>query len=126
MWMRLLLRYDAAYVKESLYAIAAREAGHHNNYENWNVRKESELIYELNWRRRFANEPSAGEQTRRQIARLAYRERALSLAACVRHARWQAAKTGLQYILNEPPFGARLLPESVLTWPEVRALAGTD
>jgi glycosyltransferase involved in cell wall biosynthesis len=126
MWMRLLLRYDAAYVKESLYAIAARELDHHNSYENWNVRKESELIYELNWRRRFANEPGAAEQARRKIARLHYHQRALALAACIRHGRWKAAKTGVQYTLAEPPFGARVEPDSVLSWPEVSRLAGTD
>jgi len=51
MWLRLLLKYDVAYVAEPLYAIAARESDHHNNYGNWRVRQESELIHELNWRR---------------------------------------------------------------------------
>ncbi|HET8935511.1 MAG TPA: glycosyltransferase family 2 protein [Polyangiales bacterium] len=119
MWLRLLLRYDAAYVAQSLYSIAPREPEHHNVYYNWSIRRESELIYEMNWRRRYASEPDGAENARRIIARNAYRERALCLAACLRHARWRAALSGLQYIASEPPIGARVLPESVLTWGDV-------
>ena len=52
MWMRLLLRNDVAYVPEPLYAIAPREPGHHNGYDNWRIPEEHELIWALNFRRR--------------------------------------------------------------------------
>ena len=126
MWLRLSLRYDVAYVAEPLYAIAAREQGHHNSYDNWNVRRESELIFELNWRRRFATDPESAERVRRMIARHQLRVRALCLAACVKHGRWQAAKTGLSYVLQQPPFGARVLPEAVTSWQELAQRIGTQ
>jgi glycosyltransferase involved in cell wall biosynthesis len=119
MWLRLMARYDAAYVPETLYASAGSATNHHNSSTNWSVRRESELIYELNWRRRYIAEPEAAERARQTIARIAYRQRALCLAACVRHARWGAALKGLKYIHSEPPVGARVLPESVLSWADV-------
>lgn len=124
MWMRLLSRYDAAYVPEPLYIAAAREDDHHNTYTNWDVRRQYELIYELNWRRRFAAQPEAAERTRRVIARMQSRMRASMLSACVRHGRWRAAQQGLQFIAAAPPFGARVLPESVTSWQELARRLG--
>lgn len=124
MWMRLLSRYDVAYVAEPLYAIAAREVDHHNTYVNWKVRRENELIYELNWRRRYAGEPEAAERTRRVIARMLYKQRAFALAACAKHGRWRALREGLQFVASEPPFGARVLPDAVTTWQELAERIG--
>jgi glycosyltransferase involved in cell wall biosynthesis len=124
MWLRLASRYDVAYVAEPLYAVAAREVDHHNTYDNWNVRRETELIYELNWRRRFAGEPEAAERIRRVIARLLYKHRSLALLACVRHARWKAVRAGLQFITEEPPFGARVLADAVTSWQELAERIG--
>lgn len=126
MWLRLAARYDVAYVAEPLYTIAAREVEHHNTYVNWNVRRETELIYELNWRRRFAREPESAERVRRVIARMQLRARTTALLACVRNARWQAAREGLQFIAQEPPFGARVLPDSVTSWQELAARIGVQ
>lgn len=119
MWLRLLLRYDAAYVREPLYKCAAREVDHHNHYTNWNIQRERELIYELNWRRRYLSDATAAERSRRRIARMMYLDRARSLLACVRHARWQAAMDGLRFVAQEPPFGARLLPQTATSWQEL-------
>ena len=126
MWLRLASRYDVAYVAEPLYSIAAREVDHHNSYVNWNIRRESELIYELNWRRRFASEPEAAERTRRVIARMQFQARAVALLACVRNARWQAAREGLKFIAQEPPFGARVLQDAVTSWRELAELIGVQ
>ncbi|HTU63914.1 MAG TPA: hypothetical protein VMF89_35860, partial [Polyangiales bacterium] len=127
MWLRLAARYDVAYVAEPLYTIAAREVDHHNTYVNWKVRRENELIYELNWRRRFARErePEPAERMRRVIARMQFRARTMALLACIRHARWQAAREGAQFIANEPPFGARVLPDAVTSWQELAERIGT-
>ncbi|MEY4579248.1 MAG: hypothetical protein RL701_3951 [Pseudomonadota bacterium] len=116
MWLRLLLRYDAAYVREPLYAIAAREDDHHNSFTNWRVRAEAELIYELNWRRGFADDPVAGERVRRQVARMLAKQRALQLAACARHRQFAALGEGLRFAASQPPFGARLEADAVTDW----------
>ena len=126
MWMRLACRYDAAYVAEPLYAIAAREVGHHNTYSNWSVIGEHELIYELNWRRRFANQPEAAERARRTIARMLYKQRAVALSACARHGLWPAVRDGLRFIAQAPPFGARVLPNAVTSWSELSARLGIE
>ena len=126
MWLRLMLAHDVAYVAEPLYAIATREADHHNSYTNWRVRHETELIYELNWRRRYRTDEEQGERVRRVVARMLMKQRAWQLAACARHGQWEALRAGLQYMAGQPPFGARLLRDSVTSWPEVAALIAPD
>lgn len=116
MWMRLLLKYDAAYLAEPLYAIAAREQGHFNSYTNWNVRREIELIWELNWRRRFAQEPEVAERKRRVVARMLARQRWIQLAVCARHAQFSAVRAGLRFHIQRAPFGVGLMADSATSW----------
>ena len=122
MWLRLLAKYDAAYVKDPLYAIAPREVGHHNHYTNWNVRRESELIFELNWRRCFQFEPDIGEHARRSIARMLQRQRLSQFGACFRHLEMKGMRDGLRFFASQPPFGAQLAADSVTTWDRIAPL----
>jgi hypothetical protein len=122
MWLRLMLAHDVAYVAQPLYAIATREAEHHNSYTNWRVRHETELIYELNWRRRYRTDEAVGEGVRRAVARMLMKQRARQLASCARHGKWAALRDGLDYVAEQPPFGARLHRDSVTSWAELETL----
>lgn len=124
MWLRLLLKYDVAYVREPLYTIATREADHHNTYRNWRVRREAELIYELNWRRRYAADLEHAEPVRRRVAKMLNQLRRQHLLACVRHLQLASLRDGLKYIATEPPFGARLLSDSATSWEQQAQTCG--
>lgn len=120
MWMRLLLRYDAAYVPEPLYAIAPREADHQNRFVNWRVRREQELIHALNYRRRCAVAAGGDVQHARlgrAIARMLWKIRVKHLLACARHGEPRALAEGLRYCMQRPtPLQLDGVPDSVLDW----------
>jgi glycosyltransferase involved in cell wall biosynthesis len=122
MWLRLLAKHDAAYVCDPLYSIAPREADHPNHFTNWSIWEECELIFELNWRRRYQHDPEAGERKRRAIARMLYHQRSLLLATCARHLEVRGLYEGLRFAERQPPFGARLIPDRVATWEQFEAL----
>jgi glycosyltransferase involved in cell wall biosynthesis len=119
MWMRLLARHDAAYVPEALYAIAPREGDHHNNYTNWRVRHEQELIHALNLRRRSEADPDADRaaRQRRAISAMFWRARVSSLLACVRHVQPSAFASGIKFILDKrSPLRLDDEPDRALDW----------
>ncbi len=120
MWMRLLLRNDVAYVPEPLYAIAPREPGHHNSYENWRVVREHELIWALNFRRRSEQLASGHRRLARlSLMRRLWHLRLLQLAACGYHRSYRALRDGLEFMWQRPwPLDLSGIPDRVLTWDE--------
>ena len=105
-----------------LLRIAPREAGHHNNYTNWRVRSEHELIYALNASRRFPDEPARAARLRRQMIPMIWRMRAQAVLACVRHAKFEAAWKGLEFMANRIDFAAEATPDSVVDWQKAAEL----
>jgi len=116
MWLRLLLRYDAAYIAEPLLRVAPREAGHHNTEANWRVRGEYELIYALNCARRYPGETRETAKLRRQITPMLWTLRVRAVLYCLRHGRMRAAAEGLKFMARKLDFAADAAPDSVLDW----------
>ena len=118
MWMRLLLRNDVAYLPEPLYAIAPREAEHHNCYENWRVAQERELIWALNFRRRSEQLGSGNRHLARlSVMRRLWQMRILQCGACGYHLKYRALREGLAFMWQRPwPLDLSGIPDSVLTW----------
>lgn len=58
MWMRLLSKFDAVYVREPLIDVMPREDGHENVATNWSISRQLVEIRELNIRRVFADSPA--------------------------------------------------------------------
>ncbi len=106
MWLRLLLRYDAAYIAEPLIKIAPREAGHQNSSTNWRVRRENELIYALASARRHPGDPAKVARLRREIAPIVWKKRLAAWSYCVRHGRWRAASEGVAFMARYLDFAA--------------------
>jgi glycosyltransferase involved in cell wall biosynthesis len=125
MWMRLLLRHDAAHVPEPLFGISPREADHHNTDTNWRVREEHELIYALNFRRRHAAAPESPEAARQRLAiqTMFWKIRARYLAVCARHGKLDAFARGVRFcIANPSPLALHGEPDAVLSWDGVDAM----
>jgi hypothetical protein len=118
MWMRLLLRNDVAYVREPLYAIAPREPGHHNSYQNWRIALERELIYALNFRRRSGHLGSDHRLAARlSLLRRLWKMRLLQLADCGYHRKYRALRDGLAFMWQRPwPLDLSGVPDRALTW----------
>ncbi len=116
MWLRLLLRYDAAYIDEPLMRIAPREPGHVNTGANWRVREEHELIYALNSARRYPGQEREIANLRREIAPMLWGLRLRSMLYSLRHGQIRVAVEGLGFMVRRPDFAAVALPDSVLNW----------
>ena len=116
MWLRLLLRYDAAYIAEPLLRVAPREANHHNTLANWNVRGQYELIYALNSARRYPGHTEKVVELRRQITPMIWEMRIRALLDCLRCGRMQAFGQGLAFIARRLDFAAAASPDTVLDW----------
>jgi glycosyltransferase involved in cell wall biosynthesis len=116
MWLRLLLRYDAAYIAEPLVSTAPREVGHHNHPTNWRIRGEHELISVLNSRRRYPDDARKTTKLRRKIAPMHWYLRVWALLYCLRHAQWRATVEGLDFIARRLDFAADDPPDSVIDW----------
>jgi glycosyltransferase involved in cell wall biosynthesis len=116
MWLRLLLRYDAAYIAEPLLRIAPREAGHHNTLANWNVRGQQELIYALNSARRYPGDTEKVAELRHQISPMIWKMRFRALLDCLRQGKIQAFVQGVAFSVHRLNFASGDLPDSVLDW----------
>ncbi len=116
MWMRLLLRHDAAYTPEILFKTFAREPGHAASVPNWRVRAEHELIYGLNSARRYPGQPDKVRQLRNQIAPMLWRIRVLMWLGAARRGQIKVAAEGLQFMAQHVDFAATAIPDSVLDW----------
>jgi glycosyltransferase involved in cell wall biosynthesis len=120
MWLRLLLRFDAAYIDEALLRVAPREAGHFNSGANWRVRTEHELIYAINAVRRFPNDRAALLRLRSRIERTFWKLRIQTLLFSARHADARGLWSGLRAIARQPL--ATLSPPTTgeFSWASVR------
>jgi glycosyltransferase involved in cell wall biosynthesis len=116
MWLRLLLRYDAAYIAEPLVSTSPREVGHHNHPTNWHIRGEHEFISALNSRRRYPGDARKTAKLRREIAPMHWYLRIWALLYCLRHVHWRATAEGLEFIARRFDFAANDTPDSVLDW----------
>lgn len=126
MWLRLLLRYDAAYIAEPLLRVAPREAGHHNNSTNWGVRGEHELIYALNSARRYVGQARKIAKLRREIAPMLWQLRVTALLHCLRRGQMRAAAEGLKFMVRNLDFAADAAPDSVIDWDGALQLCASE
>jgi len=102
MWMRLLLRGDAAYIDEPLFQISPREAGHHNRLGNWRMTAEQETFFGWNAARRFPRLTPEARETWGQCRRTLRRARARALLACAKRGLWRGLYQGIGYCLSRP------------------------
>lgn len=103
MWMRLLARYDAAYVAEPLIKVAAHEKDHPIRIGNWRIRQEHELIYALNLPKAFPEIATAeARRARGRTVRMLWGQRLFWLAWCLRHGRFKSLFEGLTYCFTRP------------------------
>jgi glycosyltransferase involved in cell wall biosynthesis len=116
MWLRLLLRHDAAYVAELLMRTAPRDPGHPTEPTNWPVRREHELIYALNSARRYPGNPATVRSLRRAIAPMLWKMRFDSLAYCLWHRNWSAAARGVAFMRRYANFATDTDANTVLDW----------
>jgi glycosyltransferase involved in cell wall biosynthesis len=98
MWMRLLLEFDAAYIREPLIRVAPREIGHHNNFTNWRVASERDSIYARNVRRRHPEGGPKAERLLRQVEVMTFQDHVVSLISCLKHGKIGAFLRGVNYL----------------------------
>jgi hypothetical protein len=115
MWMRLLRVHDVAYVRKVLFRAAAREVDHHNNDSNWQVKREHELIFALNLRRRFPVDTEEARAFRARTLNMLRVQRLRALLVCARHARFGAVLKGLRFAGSTPLLSSNE-PDSVSSW----------
>jgi glycosyltransferase involved in cell wall biosynthesis len=97
MWMRLLTRFDAAYIKEPLIRIAGREKNHHNQIGNWKVRMEHEAIHSMNFARASAAVPPITGCARSEVRQMLWGQRLYWLAWCIKRGRVSRFIEGVRY-----------------------------
>jgi len=100
MWMRLLTRFDAAYIKEPLIRIAGREKNHHNQIGNWKIRMEHEAIHCMNFARASAAGPPITGCSRTQVRQMLWGQRLYWLAWCIKHGRISKFIEGLRFCVE--------------------------
>jgi glycosyltransferase involved in cell wall biosynthesis len=102
MWMRLMRRFDAAYIDEPLIKVAAREVGHHNRMGNWAVRAEHEKIYQLNLARIGPDADLSTPQLRRNVWRMLWMQRIHWLLGCAKRLKLASFSQGVGFCLKHP------------------------
>lgn len=102
MWLRLLLRYDAAYISEPIFSAAPREKGHANTGVNWRILDELERIHATNLRRAQAIPSTKAQEMEGAISRMLWKQRVQSLAWCIRHAELAKLWDGIKFVLKKP------------------------
>ena len=103
MWLRLLIRYDAAYINEPLLQVGAREAEHHNRVGNWKIKAQHELIYKFALERLFPESTNEGKRVIAASRRMLLRHRLLWLAILFKRAAWGELWQGLCYCTRPLP-----------------------
>jgi glycosyltransferase involved in cell wall biosynthesis len=102
MWMRILLRADAAYVSEPIVTVYPRERDHPNRSENWGIYREHEAIYAANIVRRY---PLRGEEANamlKRTRRALWKIRRGRILSCARHRKITPLLVGLRICLRRP------------------------
>ncbi len=107
MWLRLLLRYDAAYICEPIVHVAPREEGHINRTVNWRIQDELERIHAMNLRRALAAMPTSDSKLSREVWAMLWRHRALLIAWCARHMQVRKLVDGLRFMRQKPVLSER-------------------
>jgi len=97
MWMRLLCRFDAAYIDEPLLKAAARELDHHNRRGNWAVRAEYEKIYQLNLGRSAPGTNPTKLAFRQHVWRMLWWQRIWWLMGCVKSLQFRSFIAGVVF-----------------------------
>lgn len=100
MWMRLLAKYDAAYIKEPLISIAPREKNHPNNPFNWKIHAEHERIYQLNADRFYSIRDPINIDKRSRIKKMLQKRRIFNLLLAIKHLKWNGLRDGIIYCLS--------------------------
>ena len=102
MWLRLLLRYDAAYISEPILSVAPREKGHANTVVNWRIVDELERIHAVNLRRAQAIPGMKVQGMEGAVSRMLWKPRVRSLAWCLRYAELAKLWEGIKFVLKKP------------------------
>jgi len=100
MWLRLLLKFDGAFIDEVLYNIAARENDHISRDVNWSIVAENERIHRLNAKRRYPDDNCEHEQLSKRLDKLFFRLRLQNLYFCLKPKRWGKIPSGIRAILS--------------------------
>ncbi len=101
MWLRLLAKFDAAYVNQPLIDVMPREKGHENSEVNWNIIQQLTEIRETNIRRAFDAQSNQLDQF---LAKYRTDRRKLylrSIAWCFYHGRIKPGFSGLMRLLSK-------------------------
>lgn len=121
MWLRLLLRHDAAYVAEPLVRTPPRELGVLPSARIWRVLCEHELIHALNSARRFPDDPAKITKLQREITPMLWKRRLQAMAFCLWHRSWRPALAGVGFTIRHLDFAAGAYPDRVLDWDGAQA-----
>jgi glycosyltransferase involved in cell wall biosynthesis len=107
MWLRMLLRYDAAYIRTPLYEVMPREVGHVNRSPpvNWAIQAERDRIYVLNLARRYGDWDRVPAAKRRSLLRRRFLENGRFLAKCVLWGTLPKLAEGARAMCSGRPFG---------------------
>jgi glycosyltransferase involved in cell wall biosynthesis len=97
MWLRLLEKYDAAYIDEPLLSISARELNHHNQVGNWKVKAQHELIYALALQRLSSRNHADFIQVQRNVRKMLLRERVRWLLSALKRLRIMTFIEGVRF-----------------------------
>ncbi len=120
MWMRLLLRFDAAYVGEALIKVMRREAGHPLTAVNWQFFLDLEEIHRLNIGRRYAGEVGRMGAAIRRMERRRDWYWLRHLAWCVKERQARLFREGLSHFKASGSPLLRII--GVSAWPLARLL----
>lgn len=107
MWLRLLLKHDAAYVRTPLYSVMPREVGHVNRQPlaNWKIQAERDRIYVLNLARRYGSWECVPASQRRALLLRRFNENGRALLKCLIRGGFIKFGEGLSAMLKGRPLG---------------------
>jgi glycosyltransferase involved in cell wall biosynthesis len=102
MWLRLLEKFDAAYINEPLLTISARELDHHNRVGNWGVLAQHELIYDLALKRFSDNDYCDISALKPAVASMIRRARTRWLLSTLKRLNFSGFVKGLRHCSRPP------------------------
>lgn len=100
MWLRLMQRFDVAYVPEVLLTIAGREVGHSNQTWNWKIHAQEDIIFWLNSARAYPAGDLMHYPMKSHVSLLLWRRNLLCLAWCILHLKPKPLLAGLRHCLT--------------------------
>jgi glycosyltransferase involved in cell wall biosynthesis len=125
MWLRLLLTYDAAYIRKPLYEVMPREVGHVNRTPivNWKIQAERDRIFVLNLARYYGGWDRVPPSERQRLQRRRFLENGRALAGCFVRGSFAKFAEGTRAIYGGRPFGITVNLRSELDEPALRIFA---